>query len=234
MAALKKIEPRTVKFIEEYERLTSENKMPTNVALAGILGVKSKSTISEILAKRQNIQPEAWNRFVAFFKLDLPTESSEISGTAQEPLSHYVEKRRDLKNGDSHKGVPVYFGNTRAGNIEVYSDDPAMQTPVGFLDPILFPGCNHAEKVSGDSMHPMIRNQAVVAGKVINKKGIIPGEKYGIHTKYGMNTVKFIQESEKGPEYLKLISYNESVKPFDIKFDEVSFIFWIKYIINPS
>lgn len=232
MAVTKKIESRTLNFIKEFERLTEENKMPSNVKLSGILGIKSKSTISEILAKRQNIQPEAWNRFVQHFELPYAEESSEISEQFED--SNAVFEVRNQKNESKNRGVPVYFGNTRAGNIEVYSDDPEMQKPVGFLDPTLFPGCNHAEKVSGDSMYPMIRNQAIITGKIINKKGIIPGEKYGIHTKYGMNTVKFIQESKQGPEYLTLISYNDSVKPFDIKYDDVSFVFWIKFIINPS
>ena len=109
----------------------------------------------------------------------VPRETNELN----EPAPSYQQKRLAIKNGEKESAIPMYFGNTRAGTIEVYSDDPDLNKPVGHLPASIFPGCNHGEKVSGDSMYPLICNQAYVIGKIIDKKGIIWGEKYIIHTK---------------------------------------------------
>ena len=149
-----------------------------------------------------------------------------------EPLQPYVEKRRQLKTTD-FPPIPVFAGNTQAGIITVYSDDPTMQKPVGHLPAELFPGCNHAEKVTGDSMYPLIINQGWVIGKVIDKKGIIWGEKYSIHTTYGLAVVKYVHPgTTKGS--IKLVSHNKNVPPQEIPLDEVTFCCRIYHIINPA
>lgn len=79
MAELKKIEERTLQFIEAHAKLKGYNKMVTHEELAKIIGAESKSTISEILGKRQNIQPEQWILFKAHFKIS--TEYSVQSGS---------------------------------------------------------------------------------------------------------------------------------------------------------
>lgn len=59
-----KIEERTLRFIEYLENARKDGKVfATNEALAKLFGKKSKSSISEILKKRSNIQPEQWKKF---------------------------------------------------------------------------------------------------------------------------------------------------------------------------
>lgn len=79
MPPVKKLENRTLRFIEHYNRLNAEKKLPANVDLANILGIKSKSTISEIIAKRQNIQPDSWDKFKSYFGITDTEESTEKS-----------------------------------------------------------------------------------------------------------------------------------------------------------
>ena len=69
MAAIKKIEHRTLQFIEAHSKLKEANKMVTHEELAKILGVESKTTITEILKKRQNIQPDQWRLFREHFNI---------------------------------------------------------------------------------------------------------------------------------------------------------------------
>jgi len=144
----------------------------------------------------------------------------------------YQKVRLDLKNGEKNE-IPVYSGNTRAGTIEIYMDDLTQQTPIGYLSAKVFPGCNHAEKVTGDSMYPLICNQAYVVGKIIDKKGIIWGEKYTIHTVHGQSVVKFIHPSNV-EGCIKIVSMNKSIPDQDILVDDISFCCRIYYIINPS
>ena len=75
MAKARKIEPRTEDFIAAYKRLDQDKLLPSNVDLAGIIGV-GKSTITEILGRRQNIQPEGWEKFKKHFGLNGNTEIS--------------------------------------------------------------------------------------------------------------------------------------------------------------
>lgn len=79
MATAKKIEHRTERFIAAYNKMSEENKLPTNTELARIIGIKSKSTISEIIAKRQNIQPDSWEKFKNHFKIRDSENGSENS-----------------------------------------------------------------------------------------------------------------------------------------------------------
>ncbi len=69
MGATKKIESRTYQFIDSHARLKASGKMVTHGELAKIIGVESKTTITEILKKRQNIQPEQWEAFRKYFKI---------------------------------------------------------------------------------------------------------------------------------------------------------------------
>jgi hypothetical protein len=74
MAQTVNIEERTENFIEAYQNLKNQGILPDHKELAKIMGVKSVSTISEILGKRQNIKPENWRLFKEHFR------SSEITG----------------------------------------------------------------------------------------------------------------------------------------------------------
>ncbi len=150
-----------------------------------------------------------------------------------EPEPDYLKQRRDHKNGTNEKAIPMYFGNTRAGTIQVYSDDPEMQVPVGHLPASIFPGCNHAEKISGDSMYPLICNQAFLIGKIIDKRGLIWGEKYIIHTQYGQSMVKYVHPSEK-EKHIKIVSHNKTIPPQDLPMDDITFVCRVHYIVNPS
>lgn len=152
----------------------------------------------------------------------------------QLPKANYIEQRRKIKNTLHEDAIPMYIGNTRAGTIDVYSDDPEMQTPVGHLPASVFPGCNHAERIYGDSMYPLICNQAYVIGKIIDKKGIIWGEKYIIHSKYGQSMVKYVHPSELGPAFIKIVSHNKTIPSQDIDLDDITFVCRVHFIVNPS
>jgi len=81
-----KIEERTLKFIGAIEHLRKEGKLPGYGELGVIMGIKSRSTISEILAKRQNIQPDSWEKFKTHFGF---TEKSEISDREYFSAEHF-------------------------------------------------------------------------------------------------------------------------------------------------
>ncbi|HET6255810.1 MAG TPA: hypothetical protein VFE32_17165 [Puia sp.] len=81
MAAAKKIEDRTNWFIGAYKKLEEDKRLPSNVELAKIMGMRNKSTVTNILKRQQNIQPEQLRRFKAHFAIE--QEGSHLS----EPIS---------------------------------------------------------------------------------------------------------------------------------------------------
>ena len=203
-------------------------------------GEPKHEVMSHIIAASGFAKEDLLNKEIPSEKFrELPASYVEAVDYFREQLAQngkpetYTELRRKSKFVVS-KDIPVYLGNTTLGLVNVYSDDPEMQSPVGALPSLFFPSCDHAEKVSGDSMYPLIINQGLVVGKKIAKDGIIWGEKYGVHTRQGMSVVKFIHPSEKGAEYIKLVSYNERIPRQDISIDDVTFVFRVLYIINPA
>jgi hypothetical protein len=117
--------------------------------------------------------------------------------------------------------------------IPVYNDDPTLQKPIGLLTTAIFPGCDYAEKVTGDSMQPAILNQGIVVGKKIDKEGILFGEKYGIRTRYGLNTVRFILAGSK-EKMIKLVATHPSIPDQEIDLADIILCFRVLYIINPA
>lgn len=95
MAKIKKIEDRTLWFIETYESLEKAGKLPTNTDLAKIMGMSSKSTITNILKKDQNIQPSQLDKFKKHFGYAVTREGSDKN--EREPTA--MEILAGLKDG---------------------------------------------------------------------------------------------------------------------------------------
>jgi len=216
--------------IEQFYKDVSTLGLKFPVAAISEATGQSKSNVSKYLSR--NLEPS--EAFLKKFYDKFPVSSKKVSRETivQESKASYLQTRQRLKNS-SDSEIPVFAGNTRAGTIQVYSDDPSVNEPVGHLPASIFPGCNHAEKVSGDSMHPLVINQGFVIGKIVDKKGIIYGEKYIVHTKYGMAMVKYLQEGTK-KGLVKLVSYNKHISPQEISYDDITFCCRIYFIVNPS
>lgn len=225
-------------FGAEIKRLRTKNKISAQ-SLSNMLGIsavrlrKWEERDTNPRYEEAKIIEEYFGIKIGDFKnLDsLPNVQKVTRETGKIPDSTHQEKLLAIKNGE--KRIPAYSGNTQAGIITVYSDDPSMQEPVGSLPASMFPGCNHAEKINGDSMYPLIVNQGWCIGKIIDKRGIIWGEKYIIHTKYGQNIVKYVQKSDKGEDHIKIVSHNKKIPDQDIPLDDITFCVRVYFIINP-
>lgn len=153
-------------------------------------------------------------------------------GTNDDTRVDYIQTRRKLKNSDS-SAVPVYGGFTTLGNIEVIDDQNIKHKVIAELPTNVFPGCDYAEKAKGDSMYPLIMNQALLVGKVCPVKGIIYGEKYIIKTRDGLDTTKFIHPGSKDG-VIKTKAYNKSVPDQEINIDDIVFVCRVHWIVNPT
>lgn len=63
MAVAINIEPRTVAFVQALKDLEDNKKKPATPELLAVIGLKTKSALSNIKSFRQNIKPQGWLEF---------------------------------------------------------------------------------------------------------------------------------------------------------------------------
>ena len=85
-------------------------------------------------------------------------------------------------------------------------------------------------------MYPLIKSGDIVAFKKIDFENIFFGEMYILSIFLDEDTthktVKFVQKSDLGDEYIKLVSQNEHHSPKDIKIDSIAAIGLIRASIR--
>lgn len=152
------------------------------------------------------------------------------------PIQLYGE---NLKSKDiiiPNQEVPFYNFEATAGLKELFNSN----VPATALDTIKIPNlpnCDGAISVTGDSMYPLLKSGDIILYKQIpnEMQSIYFGEMYlvGIHDEFDEYiTVKYVQKSEKGDEYIKLVSQNQHHQPKDIHFSKVTAMALIKASIR--
>ena len=128
--------------------------------------------------------------------------------------------------------VPLYNIEATAGLVPLFSDTK-KQTPIDYLQIPNLPPCDGAVHVTGDSMYPILKSGDIVLYKQINDiiNNIFWGEMYLISVAADDEefiTLKYIQKSEQGSEYVKLVSQNQHHQPRDIKIDRIRALAFVK------
>ncbi len=131
--------------------------------------------------------------------------------------------------------VPLYDLEATAGLLELFNSG----IPNRVLDTIKIPNlpkCDGAITVTGDSMYPLLKSGDTVLYKQTNIDSIFFGEMYLLSVSQDdweeYITVKYIQKSEKGEEWVKLVSQNQHHSPKDIKITTIRALALIKASIR--
>lgn len=115
--------------------------------------------------------------------------------------------------------IPLYEIDASAGLITLF-DSQITQNPVGEISIPNAPKCDGALYVRGDSMYPILKSGDIVAYKTIfDPNNIFWGEMYLIDIDVEGEqylTIKYIQRSDKGDEYVYLVSHNGNHQPVHI------------------
>lgn len=132
--------------------------------------------------------------------------------------------------------IPLYNIEATAGIVTLFNDT-AETKPVDYIQIPNLPKCDGAVYISGDSMYPLLKSGDIVMYKVIHniKDGIYWGEMYMISIDQDgdeMVTVKYIQKSEKGEKYIKLVSQNKHHDDRDVSLNKVRALALIKASIR--
>ena len=259
MAKALKIEPRTKAFIAAIDALKKRGRIKSNAELVQVLGINNVSTISEIKAERQNIQPDSWEKFKIYFQLNNPNKSV-LKGTnigewifsdesymlggnepmGEEPVTEYDPKKRLImapkgKFGKKTPGGRINFYDTdfAAGDVDFYDDNNTI-TPAYEMDIPEFAGCT-AFRTYGDSMEPMVKSGSILFGTKLDdwQSHLEYGQIYGIVCKDKRKYLKYIRKDKDNPvtHYL-LRSENIEYDEFELPKNKIKHIWLIHGWIN--
>lgn len=141
----------------------------------------------------------------------------------------YTERRYEIQS------IPLYETEISAGLITLYSNQTA-QTPIGNIVIPNAPKCDGAIPVRGDSMYPILKAGDIVCYKAINNLDNVSwGEIHNIYINADGDerfATKYLQKSERGEEYVTLVSYNQHHQPQDVLKKHIKSIAVVKISIR--
>ncbi|MEH6407189.1 MAG: S24 family peptidase [Leeuwenhoekiella sp.] len=184
------------------------------------------NVIENILSVYENINP-VW--LITGKGNMLLTPGTDLN----EPSKVYkLRTDRDIEN----QKIPLYNLEASAGLVSLF-DHMTDQTPIDFISIPNLPKCDGALTVTGDSMYPLLKSGDIVAYKEIQdiRNDIFWGEMYLISIEIGDEefvSVKWIQKSDKGETYIKLVSENQHHQSKDIPLSKVRALAIIKASIR--
>lgn len=132
------------------------------------------------------------------------------------------------------QSIPLYNTQAAAGLTKMFSDPPNVIDHISIPN---MPKCDGAIYITGDSMYPLLKSGDIVAYKRINdiKNNILWGEMYLLSFLMDTDdftTVKYIQKSDMGNEYVKLVSQNHHHDPIHILMSNITALALIKASIR--
>lgn len=156
----------------------------------------------------------------------------------KENNTNIVIMNNDRKTMDSlhaSQEIPLYDLEAVAGLRELFNSGK----PQRILDTIKIPNlpkCDGAISVTGDSMYPLLKSGDIILYKETEFENIFFGEMYLLSVKLNdweeYITVKYVQKSEHGHDFVKLVSQNSHHQPKDIHISKISALALIKASIR--
>lgn len=131
--------------------------------------------------------------------------------------------------------IPLYSLEATAGIVQLFKDQYPTKD---FISIPNLPKCDGALYVNGDSMYPLLKSGDIVMYKQIQDIAnciFIWGEIYLISFNSDgddYSTVKYIQKSEKGDAYIKLVSQNSHHQPLDLPVKNLTALALVKASIR--
>ena len=205
----------------------SKNKFYQETGISNGTLDKSSGLSLETVEKFYTIYPEINPDWLITGKGDMIKSDKNLN---------VIRNNRKTTDGRiEEQEVPLYDFEATAGLKDLFNSD----TPRKVLDTIKIPNipkCDGAISVTGDSMYPLLKSGDIVLYKQVAIEDIFFGEMYLLSIQLNeweeYITVKYVQKSEKGEEYVKLVSQNTHHQPKDVPAHSISAIALIKASIR--
>jgi hypothetical protein len=213
-----------------------KNKGVTNKVVADALGVAetnivryddlSKRKLSDLItiSKALNMDLGELVQIITGTTINLGTSQVE---TIYKPA--YAEKIEE-------DGNVILYDVEAAANLKHLFDNKD-ENILGMIHIPNIPKCDGAVYVKGDSMYPLLKSGDIVAYKEIplDMQHIFFGEMYLVSIDMDGDeylTVKYVNHSDKGDDWIKLVSYNQYHQPKDFPLSSVKAMAIIKLSIR--
>ena len=136
----------------------------------------------------------------------------------------YEEQTINLYNVDAAANLKTLF-------------DQKNQNIIGRVVVPDMPKCDGAVNVKGDSMYPLLKSGDIVAYKEVNvdMRNIFFGEMYLVSIDLDGEeylSVKYVQKSDLGDDWIKLVSHNTNHQPKDFPVSSIKAMGLIKFTIR--
>lgn len=167
----------------------------------------------------------------------LITGKGNIFKASQESFElRKVHQAKSFEKNYDNQAIPLYGMEASASIVTLFSDYTLFE-PIDTISIPNLPKCDGAIYVTGDSMYPLLKSGDVVVFKQVSNtlQDIYYGEMYLISVSYDNDyytTVKFIQKSDLGNDYVKLVSQNQHHQPKDIPISSIKALALIKASIR--
>lgn len=154
------------------------------------------------------------------------------NGFNEQSAVYQLKSDRRIK----HQDIPLYDIEAEAGLVPLFESTKKHRV----IDHISIPGlpkCDGAIKVTGDSMYPLLKSGDIIMYKQINDiaNDIFWGEMYLMSVSTEDEeyiTVKYIQRSDKGDEWVKLVSQNKHHQDRNVRRDRIKALALVKASIR--
>ncbi|AOW11315.1 hypothetical protein EM308_08215 [Flavobacterium gilvum] len=203
----------------------------------------TKSSFSQILNEKVPLSEKFVEKLCAvnenINKVWIDFEEGELlktflSNQLNETTTVYKSKTDTIQE---RQMVPLYDTQASASMVSLFKDSNG-QTPIDHISIPNLPKCDGAIYVSGDSMYPLLKSGDIIMYKRLSAsiENIFWGEMYLVSLvnddgdEFVM--VKWVQKSEQGVEYIKLVSENRHHQPKDFHLKNIKGLALIKASIR--
>jgi len=206
-----------------------------------MIGV-SNGTLSKPFNSGTNVKTDTLEKFLSVFsdidlkwlmdyQIDAESDKQPLM-LGEDPDVYRLRTDREYTD----QMIPLYNVEASAGLVDLFNNSQET-TPIDTIKIPNLPKCDGAVFVTGDSMYPLLKSGDIVAYKRIDdfKNEIFWGEMYLISVDMSGEeyvSVKYIQKSDKGDAYIKLVSQNQHHQPKDIPLKKVKAVALVKASIR--
>lgn len=133
--------------------------------------------------------------------------------------------------------VPLYDIEATAGMVELFRNKNGKNKPIDYISIPNLPKCDGAIYVTGDSMYPLLKSGDIIMYKELQNSidNIFFGEMYLVSIDLDGEefvTVKWIHKSEKGEDFIKIVSQNSHHQAKDVHLSNIKAMALIKASIR--
>lgn len=214
---------RIVYFIEQQGVTTKEFLEKTTIKRGFLDSDKLKATVSDVfLAKIIAVYSEINLEWLITGNGSM---LKELQSLVTSPV-HSIQKANDALD---FRKVPLFNLEKTIGIVPMVNEISLDEEKIiDYISIPNIPSSDGAIYATGDSMHPVLKAGDIITYKKIdiNRQKIFFGDLYLLAIKIDdsttMKTIKLVQQSDLGDDYIKLVSHNQQHPAKDVHLSEIT------------